>query len=249
MGWRIERIRQTGSTNRDVVERARGGEPAGLVVVARDQTQGRGRQGRTWLSEPGRSLTFTVLRRPDVPASDGWRWTLVAGLAVRAAVAPLLPAPGAWLKWPNDVLVGERKVSGVLCELACRGDRVASIALGVGVNLAPPAAGWPPELQGRATSLREAAGRAAGAVDPEELLVSFLAVLPTLEALSTADLLEAATAAMAPMLGRRVRVEGEVEPLEAAGLADNGALLVVQSDGATRRLLAGDVHLLPREEA
>lgn len=188
-------------------------------------------------------MTFSALRRPDVPASQGWRWPLIAGLATRAAVAPLLPGPGAWLKWPNDLLVGERKLCGVLCELVCRGDEVASIVVGVGLNLRPPVAGWPPELSKAATSIEEAGG--GGGPIAEGILERFLEVLPGLEACPAVELVQSAADAMAPMLGRAVRVEGDDRRLTVAGLADNGALLVVDEAGASRRLLAGDVHLLP----
>ncbi len=118
------------STNSLVAERARAGEPAGLVIVAEHQTAGRGRLDRAWESPPRAGLTFSVLLRPDSPVAR-WPWlTLLAGVAV---VRPLREHAGvdAQLKWPNDVLVGERKVAGMLAEATGQG----ALVVGIGLNV------------------------------------------------------------------------------------------------------------------
>ncbi len=228
-GFRVELLPTTDSTNRVCVERARGGERAGLVVVADEQTAGRGRQGRAWVSGPGDGLYVSLLRRPDVPAAEAWRWTLVAGLAT-LAIAP----PGAWLKWPNDVLVGDRKLAGILCELVTEGADVAAVVVGIGVNLQPP----PPPLNATAAHL--------DGVSRDDALAGLLAAFAELEPLArTPALLDRARAAMAPMFGRPATAEigREVVDVEVVGLADSGGLEVLV-DGLRRRvLLAGDVHL------
>ena len=129
--WRaVEVTRVTGSTNADLLERAARGAPEGSVLVAEAQTAGRGRMGRAWLSPPGAALMFSVLLRPVAvpPARRGWI-TLLAGVAIASAVATTTGLD-ARLKWPNDVLVGERKLAGILAEQAAH-----AVVVGVGVNV------------------------------------------------------------------------------------------------------------------
>ena len=142
----VEVVAATGSTNADLL--ARGG-PEGQVLVAEEQTAGRGRMGRSWVSEPGAALTFSVLLRPvSVPAyRRGWL-PLLAGVAVATAVRSVAHVP-ATLKWPNDVLAGDRKLAGILAEQA--GD---AIVIGIGLNVATPADALPASPTGLpATSL------------------------------------------------------------------------------------------------
>ena len=125
-------VASTGSTNADLL--ARGG-PEGQVLVAEEQTAGRGRAGRTWVSVPGASLTFSVLLRPASvpPSARGWL-PLLTGVAVAAAVRSAAGV-AAVLKWPNDVLVGDRKLAGILAEQSPTGD---AVVVGVGLNVATP---------------------------------------------------------------------------------------------------------------
>jgi BirA family biotin operon repressor/biotin-[acetyl-CoA-carboxylase] ligase len=121
---------RTGSTNSDVLVLAAGGAPEGLIVATERQTLGRGRQGRQWESLPGGALTFSLLLRPGPvpPVLRGWV-PLLAGVATAAAVRHCC-AVEASLKWPNDVMVGDRKLAGLLAEQA--GD---SIVVGIGLNV------------------------------------------------------------------------------------------------------------------
>ena len=129
--WRaVEVTGLTGSTNADLLERAAGGAPEGSVLVAEAQTAGRGRMGRAWISPPGAGLMFSVLLRPEAvpPARRGWI-PLLAGVAIASAVAAVAGLD-ARLKWPNDVLVGDKKLAGILAEQAA-----GAIVVGVGLNV------------------------------------------------------------------------------------------------------------------
>jgi BirA family biotin operon repressor/biotin-[acetyl-CoA-carboxylase] ligase len=142
----VEVVETTGSTNADLLTR---GGPEGQVLVAEEQTAGRGRMGRSWVSQPGASLTFSVLLRPAgvPPARRGWL-PLVTGVAVATAVRAVAGL-AATLKWPNDVLIGDRKLAGILAEQS--GD---AIVVGIGLNVATPAEALPSAPGGlRATSL------------------------------------------------------------------------------------------------
>lgn len=130
---------RTASTNAVVAERARAGEAQGLVVVAEEQTAGRGRLDRSWVSPPRAGLTFSVLLRPDLPA-DRWGWVpLLAGLAVAQAVREQAELD-AVLKWPNDVLVDGKKVCGLLAEAVtgtgtAGGTASGAVVVGIGLNV------------------------------------------------------------------------------------------------------------------
>ena len=131
-------VARTGSTNTDCAARARAGAPEGLVLAAEEQAAGRGRLGRTWLSPPRAALTFSVLLRPAgvPPAQRGWL-PLLAGVATATAVRHV-SGLDARLKWPNDLLIGPRKLAGILAEQS--GD---AVIVGIGVNVSAARAELP----------------------------------------------------------------------------------------------------------
>ncbi len=153
---------ETGSTNATAIELAREGAPEWTVVAAGHQTAGRGRLGRTWVSPPGSALLCSIVLRPDMPPDRAALLGLLAGTGMSRACAEA-GATGVRCKWPNDLLVGERKVGGILTEAGISGGEVEHVVLGVGVNL-----GAAPDVEG--------AGALPG-VDPVELLGFFLAEL------------------------------------------------------------------------
>lgn len=137
--WRdISVTERTGSTNADLVAKGRAGAPEGLVLVAEEQVAGRGRMGRAWVSPPRAALTFSVLLRPDgvPPARRGWL-PLLAGVAAAAAVRQVSGLE-AQLKWPNDVLIGSRKLAGILAESAD-----GAVVVGIGLNVSTTRAELP----------------------------------------------------------------------------------------------------------
>jgi len=241
----IATVASTGSTNADLL--ARGG-PEGQVLVAEEQTAGRGRAGRTWVSRPGASLTFSVLLRPASvpPSARGWL-PLLTGVAVAAGVRSAAGV-AASLKWPNDVLVGDRKLAGILAEQSADAD---AVVIGVGLNVGTSERALPVSPTGLpATSLL-----VEGAdVGREAVLTEILRALEHWYLAFSADpdavrsgLLAQYRAACAT-LGRQVRVElpaGRV----LAGLAEDvdpsGRLLVRPADATSATpVSAGDViHL------
>jgi BirA family transcriptional regulator, biotin operon repressor / biotin---[acetyl-CoA-carboxylase] ligase len=230
-GWRVEVLAEAGSTNAVVADRARAGEPAGLVVVTEHQTAGRGRLDRSWHSPARAGLTFSALLRPGWPPAD-WPWIpLLAGLAVTRVVRELGELDAA-LKWPNDVLVAGRKLCGVLAEVPAPGAAV----VGIGLNVSTRRDELPADL---ATSL---VLEGAATTDRDTLLRAVLRALR--------DVLAAPLPAreeyrrLCGTLGRRVRVElpGQEPVLGTAQAVDGGGRLVV--DGVP--FGAGDVvHARP----
>ena len=243
----VDVVASTGSTNVDLLARANTdvGLPEGQVLVAEEQTAGRGRLGRTWTSVPGASLTFSVLLRPaTVPASRrGWL-PLLAGVAVASAVRSATGV-GAMLKWPNDVLVGDRKLAGILAEQSPDG---SAVVMGIGVNVATPADALPVSPTGLpATSLL-----AEGAsVSREALLRAIIGELGRWYTAFRADpdpvrtgLLDAYRPLCAT-LGRQVRVElpvGRFMTGVARDIDPDGRLLVSDNPGdQPMAISAGDV--------
>jgi len=241
----VEVVASTGSTNADLL--ARGG-PDGQVLVAEEQTAGRGRIGRSWVSVPGTSLTFSVLLRPSSvpPAGRGWL-PLLTGVAVASAVRSAAAVP-AVLKWPNDVLVGDRKLAGILAEQSSDG---STVVVGVGVNVATPEDALPVTATGLpATSLL-----VEGAdVSREALLVEILRHLERwyLPLRSDPDPVRTGLLdeyrALCGTLGRAVRVElpvGRVLTGVAEDIDPGGRLLVRAAEATSvTPVSAGDViHL------
>ena len=228
-GWRLQVLDRTPSTNAVAAERARAGEPGGLVVVAEEQTAGRGRLDRSWVSPPRSGLTFSVLLRPDLPTAQ-WPWLpLWTGLAVATALRERAEVEAA-LKWPNDVLVEDRKVCGVLAEVPEAG----AVVLGIGLNVTTAAEELP---HPQATSLRLAGARTT---DRDTVLRAVLRSLTRV--LADPETARSAYRERCGTLGRRVRVElpGERSVEGTAEAVDDGGRLVV--DGQAYG--AGDVvHL------
>ena len=211
--WRVEVVPVAGSTNALVADRARDGEPGGLVVVAEAQTAGRGRQGRTWTSPPRAGLTLSVLLRPSLPP-ERWPWLpLWGGVAVARAVREQTGVD-AVLKWPNDVLVGGRKLCGLLAEVPVPG----AVVLGIGLNVTTR----PDELPPGATSLLL---EGATTTDRDTLLRALLRSLADVLAEASPD----GYRALCATLGSRVRVElpggGAAEGV-AQAVDDEGRLVV-----------------------
>jgi BirA family transcriptional regulator, biotin operon repressor / biotin---[acetyl-CoA-carboxylase] ligase len=261
--WRtVEVTAVTGSTNADLLARAVRGEPEGAVLAAEQQSAGRGRLGRTWVSPPRAAVTFSVLLRPaPVPrARLGWL-PLLAGVAVADAVR-VVAAVDAQLKWPNDVLAGPkntlaggsggvvppRKLGGILAESA--GD---AVVVGIGVNVSTEPAELPPPGPGAlaATSLRLAG---AASLDRERLLAEILAGLERryrawCQVLGDAERsgLRAEYTGLCGTIGRHVRVElpgGRALDGLAAGVDADGRLLISVPPDADLPVAAGDiVHL------
>ncbi len=241
-GLAVEVVADAPSTNALVADFARQGADDGLVVVAEHQTDGRGRLDRSWETPAGTALTFSVLLRPEMPAA-AWPWLpLLTGRAVAKALTGLGYEAG--VKWPNDVLIGERKVAGILVE---RVDSPAGPAavVGVGINTGMTEAELPVPA---ATSLSLEPGPEP-APDRTEVLIAVLAAIREaydawqLGGDAGAERLAESYSAGCVTVGRRVRVDlpdGSVLEGEAMAVDESGRL-VVTSDGGRHEVGAGDV--------
>jgi len=220
-------LRRTGSTNTRARELARGGAPHGTLVTAGAQSAGRGRQGRGWFAPPGTALLCSIVLR-TVPGL----LSLAAGVAVADTVAELAKdGRRVQIKWPNDVLLGGGKVAGVLVE--ARPQEHWSI-LGIGLNVALSLGDLPVELRPHAATL---------GLEPEAIEPALRRLMERLEEWlqRDQDAVLSAVRARDVLRGRTVTWAGGTGG--AAGIDEQGRLLVVTDDGTTRALDAGDVHL------
>lgn len=237
----IDVLQSCDSTNTVLLSRAEAGAPSGSVVVAEEQTAGRGRRGRTWFADPGDSLTFSLL----------WRFapgTAPAGLslAVGVAVARALQKVGAGetaLKWPNDILKQGRKLGGILVELAAGPPHAAII--GVGINLRLPS-GLPEDVRANSAAI----GASAASVDVNHVLAALLGeLLATLDAFATGGFaaIRAEWTARHAFQNSPVRLSSDFGPPREGicrGVDADGALLL-EVDARVERVLSGEVSLRP----
>lgn len=248
----VRRVRETGSTNADLLAAAADGAPDGTVLMAEHQTAGRGRRGRTWQAPPGASLLVSVLLRPAIEPDRSAVLTAAVGLAARAACASGAGVTPS-LKWPNDLVAatpaGERKLGGILAESRLASGQLDAVVVGLGLNVAwpePP----PDDLVDIAVAL-DGLTEGPHAPDRVDLLVALLRDLEDrLAAVEAGD--DAAVWAdwkrASATLGRTVRIETGAEDLtgQAIDISDRGRLLVDLPDGSRREIDVGDVvHLRP----
>ncbi|MFQ5829370.1 MAG: biotin--[acetyl-CoA-carboxylase] ligase [Candidatus Methylomirabilia bacterium] len=221
------------STQDELRRLGESGAPEGTVVVADHQTGGRGRQRRTWVDQPGSNLLFSLLLRPEMPAAQVPQLTLLAAVATREALIASTRLEIV-IRWPNDLLVGRRKLAGILAEASALDDRVSQVILGIGINVNQTTF---PELGAEATSLALELGHP---LDREMLLEGLLAAL---DGWYTRCLREGFLGVREAWRQAAVSLGQPVATAGVAGVAEDldvdGALLVRTGEGRVVRVVAG----------
>jgi BirA family transcriptional regulator, biotin operon repressor / biotin---[acetyl-CoA-carboxylase] ligase len=242
LGTQFHYFHELDSTNTYARRLAQQGAPEGEVVIAEQQTRGRGRLGRSWVSPPYVNVYFSVLLRPVLPPVHAPQITLTAAVALADSVAAFI-SQSPVIKWPNDILVSGQKLAGILTESSCTSERIEFVILGIGVNV-----NFPRELMGdgireQATSLMEAGQKT---VSREALLRRLIQDLDRCYGI----LQESGFGAIAPRweayFGHRekkVRVDMGDGVLigKAKGIDRDGALIVEDDGGVLHQIIAGDV--------
>ena len=230
------------STNSVAMRLGESGEPHGTIVIAEEQTAGRGRAGRSWTSEKSAGIYCSILLRPLIPPAHAPLLTLVAGLAARDAAAEDLDTLPD-IRWPNDLLVGGRKVCGILTEMHAEPDRIHYAVVGIGLNINQSK--MPADLADIATSLRIETGKAHSRL---ELLIRLLRSLDRYYNQFLADgaapILRRFAEVSSYFKGKHVRVTTATETFTGttAGLEPSGVLRVARDDGnGIVAVLSGDV--------
>jgi BirA family biotin operon repressor/biotin-[acetyl-CoA-carboxylase] ligase len=240
-GKRVYHFFKTDSTNRVAMELGYAGEPEGAVILAEEQTAGRGRSGRSWHSERGAGLYVTLLLRPRLSPVQAPLLTMLAGLSAHSAIQAQTGL-SAELKWPNDILMEGKKVGGILTEMHAEPTQVRFVIVGIGINTNQEK--FPGDIASVATSLRKESGRTHSRL---ELLVRLLNEFESdynrflrEGARYVVDRFERVSSFAS---GKRVRVETGFETYfgTTAGLTSDGLLQVKREEGPVTMVVAGDV--------
>jgi BirA family biotin operon repressor/biotin-[acetyl-CoA-carboxylase] ligase len=241
-GKTIHHFLETGSTNDAARDLAEQGAPEGTIVLAEKQTQGRGRLGRSWLSEQGEGIYASVLLRPVLKPRDAAVLTLVAAVASSEAIDQACGLRSD-IKWPNDLLLSGRKCCGILSEMQAERDEIRYVVVGIGINVNHSA--FPEEFGQRATSLRIEGGRCYSRV---AVLCAFLQKFELLYDIwqqgNRAAVLQRWVDRSSFAFGKRVTVDlGNRKKVEGqtAGLTELGNLRVQLADGRVEEVMSGDI--------
>lgn len=241
----VKRLVEVDSTNTVAMEMGRQGARSGTVVVAESQTRGRGRLKRPWISPPGTGLYFSMILRPDLDPVDLSKITLVAGVAVCLALEAECHVR-LGIKWPNDLLLDNRKLGGILTEAEPSAGGDYLVVLGIGLNITSREASFPDDLRKHATSLLLSTGQR---FERDLLLAAIIRrldeMIPRVEQNGFSEAF-AEWRARDASKGRTlswVTASGEVVEGIGQGLDDNGAYHIRGADGAIHQILSGDLNL------
>ncbi|MFN0277966.1 MAG: biotin--[acetyl-CoA-carboxylase] ligase [Pyrinomonadaceae bacterium] len=243
MNITILRFDTIDSTNSEAAKHAKLGADEGLCIIARQQTAGRGRHGRTWVSDKDAGLYFSIVLRPKLEVRFLTLITLMTGVAVYDTLKEFDLKPD--IKWVNDILVGEKKISGILAETVETQIGLAVI-VGIGINLISQ--NFPDEIAEAATSLEAASSATAAIGEVEIVLCKYLSYWYAIlsDENGSAKILEEWRRRSSYFSGKSVRVALGPEIIEGTtdGLEENGALRVRTSDGSLKVVQAGEVEQL-----
>lgn len=243
MHFTILRFDRIDSTNNEAIKQAKLGADEGLCIVANEQTAGRGRYGRAWVSEKGAGLYFSVVLRPRIESRFLPLITLMTGIVVADSLFEFGLKPD--IKWVNDILVNGKKISGILAETV-ETDLGLAVVVGIGINL--KSSNFPAEISDNATSLEDEGGNRVSVDDLLETLTRFFGYFYTIlcETDGPTAIIDEWRRRSSYYSGKSVRVVlgNEVVTGVTCGIEENGALRVRTADGEIRKIQAGDVEQL-----
>jgi BirA family biotin operon repressor/biotin-[acetyl-CoA-carboxylase] ligase len=245
IGRRIVCVRETESTNQFAFRTAEEGAGDGTVVLAESQTGGKGRLGRRWESPPGVNLYCSVILRPPILPVNAPQLTFLSAVAVARAIESVTHLQPR-IKWPNDILVHERKVAGLLNEMSAETDTVHWVVLGIGVNINMVREQFPDDLRYPASSLLLEEGSPVSRVEFTRSLLSILDSLYDDFLYRGFESVREEWLARAMIQGQRVAVSAGDADMEGTvvGIDMDGALLLRRCDGSSQRVLSGDVRFV-----
>jgi BirA family biotin operon repressor/biotin-[acetyl-CoA-carboxylase] ligase len=244
LGQEIHYFKETGSTNDIAKELASEDAQEGTIVIAETQKSGRGRLGREWISPKG-GVWLSVILRPQINPEHAPKIAIIAGLAVVKTLTGLYNIE-CKLKWPNDVLIKEKKVCGILTEIDAEMDKINYIVVGIGINANVDLNSFPVEIKKGATTLKNELKREVSRVRLVQRLLEELESNYTLFNEKGFSQLREEWKKFAGTLGRRVRIitQDKIIEGEAVDIDGDGALLVRLDDGSVEKVISGDcVHL------
>jgi len=242
MGKRIEHYSEISSTQDIAAELARSGAAEGTLVIAEMQKNGRGRKGRKWVSLPEGGIYFSLILRPNLTPSQAIQIPLIAGVALTKAInATVFLQP--MIKWPNDIVVGQKKVGGILTEMNSEIDVVNHIVLGIGLNVNIPASLLAEQTAGMVTSLIDECGAYTSRAKIIQCFLNEFEMIYPKFLTSGFSAVRDEWKAFNNTIGSRVRVNDggkEIEG-EALDIDIDGFLLVRKENGGVSKIISGDV--------
>lgn len=245
IGRSIIYLDSTSSTNTYAKQTAEKPFKEGTVIIAEEQTAGKGRLGRQWVSPNGKGIWMSILLKPDVLPADAPKLTIAAAYAVVKALWSCCRLE-AGIKWPNDIVAGGRKLCGILTEMSAEGDEIKSVVIGIGINANLDKEDFGPEVSGMATSIKLETG---GAVSRKALIAE---VLNEFEKVYEAFSEEGSIKSFLPeykaksaVLGKEIRVIGKREEITglAVDISEEGHLVVRLGDGILKEIMSGEVSV------
>ncbi|MFH1078789.1 MAG: biotin--[acetyl-CoA-carboxylase] ligase [Pseudomonadota bacterium] len=243
----VHYFESVGSTNTTAYQLALTGAPEGVVVVADAQTKGKGRLDRAWQSPPGINLYTSMILRPRIEPAMAPQITLMAGVAVAELFSDCCSG-GVSIKWPNDVLLKGRKACGILTEMKAATGRVDLIILGMGLNINMNPEDFDPTLRDSATSLKIETGKVYDRLEMISRLFDLIEKWYKVFVRTGFRGLRETWLGYADILGKRIKwvFKDEFQTGIVTGIGDDGTIWMQGEDGASHRVIAGDVHLLGR---
>lgn len=245
IGEEIIRLGTVDSTNTYAMELAERGAANGTVVIAENQTKGKGRIGRTWVSPPGGNIYMSVILRPRIKLENATLLTIMSGIACCLAIRDVAGL-ATEVKWPNDIVISGKKLGGILTEVKSMAGKISFAIIGIGINVNVPLEGFPPDIRGIATSIRN---ETAKKHSEDDLIAGILRELDLwiaiLEEKGGEPVLDE-WRRLTTMLGRTVSVTLGRETFAgtAEDLDEQGRLILRLPSGISRRINAGDLTIL-----
>ncbi|HHT46266.1 MAG TPA: biotin--[acetyl-CoA-carboxylase] ligase [Firmicutes bacterium] len=238
---------QVDSTNTSLKKLADQGAADGTVVIAEEQTAGRGRLGRSWFSPAGKSITLSILLRPSLAPGNTPLFTLMTAAAIVRGIKNILPDISVGIKWPNDLMINKRKVSGILTELKAEADLLHYLIIGIGININSEEKDFPPELRNIATSLFLENNKTK--ISRQQLLCEILQELDDAYRryfLENPAFIIKEWKKFDITLGRKITVKTIKDTFigTAVDLAADGSLILEEVGGKKRQFQAGEVTLV-----
>ena len=249
MGREILFFESVSSTNTVAMEMAAQGCAEGTIVIAETQTTGKGRLGRSWISPAGKNLYMSIVLRPAMSPRDATALTLLSAVACASAIRHS-SSVAVTIKWPNDIIVGDRKLGGILTEIKADLDRITHAVVGIGINVNLALADMPDEIAVIATSIINQTGEPTSRTElAGEVIREFDKWYGLLKTKGKQVIIDE-WLAMSSTIGKQVLVSAGKVHLKgsAEGIDDEGLLILKLADGTYRKVSAGDVTIARTRE-
>ena len=240
IGHDIHYFKEVDSTNDVAKYLAEEGAEEGTIVIAEIQNRGKGRRGKTWISPPG-GVWMSIILRPDIPPFNAPQLTLVTGVAVAETLKKECNLD-VGIKWPNDILIGSKKVCGILTEVNASIEKINYVIVGIGIDMNVDVPLFPPDLQKGATSLKnELDTEINGAILVQKFLLEFETIYNEFKAGKFPEILKE-WRSLSKTIGNNVevRTRGKTIRGEAVGINKEGILILELEDGSLEKIISGE---------